>query len=263
MKSIKKLSLVGSVALMAATLASAEETRVLAPATPTPRPLANDYQPGESFLTKANKASGLMGMDVRNLQNQKLGDIKDLVVDLHSGRVAYAVLSVGGFLGIGEKYIAVPPSQFKLGTDGKDLILDADKVRIQTAPGFAKNNWPDLNNPTWRTHSSYWLPEGSAVGTVGSVRSGRETIGTVRDINLRTYTGRIVAIDGAARSVTVEGVSGKHQFPLSTRATISMKNEANARLENLRIGDHVTVRYHDQNGSEVVDSISDSQRLEK
>jgi len=256
---IKKMALAGSLALIAS-MACAQQTRL---STLDPAPLGNSVQPSQNFLTKANKASGLVGMDVRNLQNQKLGDIKDLVLDLPSGRVVYAVLSVGGFLGLGDKYIAVPPSQFRLGPDGRELILDADKARIQSAPGFAKSNWPELTDPTWRSHSSYWLPERGALGTPGTVRTGAATAGTLRDVNLKTYTGRIVAIDGTARNVTVEGPLGKRQFPLSSRTSVSLRNDVNAHLENLRIGDHVTVHYHDQNGSEVADSISDSQRVEK
>src|SRR5262245_45233708 len=60
-------------------------------------------------LRHANKASGLLGMEVRNRENQKLGEIKDLVME-NPGKVNYAVLAVGGFLGLGEKLIALPPN---------------------------------------------------------------------------------------------------------------------------------------------------------
>ena len=94
-----------------------------------------------------NKASGLLGMEIRNRQNEKLGEIKDLVMDLNSGKVSYAVLSVGGFLGIGEKLIAIPPGSFTLSDDGSYLTVNADKARIQAAPGFAATSWPSVHNP--------------------------------------------------------------------------------------------------------------------
>jgi sporulation protein YlmC with PRC-barrel domain len=93
-------------------------------------------------VRNSNKASGLLGMEVRNPSNEKLGEIKDLVMDMNSGRVSYAVLSVGGFLGIGEKLIALPPGALKVGEQGDHLILNADKSRIQAAPGFAATAWP-------------------------------------------------------------------------------------------------------------------------
>ena len=95
-----------------------------------------------------NKASGVLGMEVRNRENQKLGEIKDLVFDdVNSGKVSYAVLAVGGFLGIGEKLIALPPSALHVAEDGEYLILDADKARIQAAPGFAATAWPAPRDP--------------------------------------------------------------------------------------------------------------------
>ena len=91
---------------------------------------------------KFNKASGLLGMEVRNRDNLKLGEVKDLVMESPS-RVSYAVLAVGGVLGIGEKLIALPPSALKPAEDGSNhLILNADKAKIQAAPGFAATAWP-------------------------------------------------------------------------------------------------------------------------
>lgn len=104
-------------------------------------------RPVHSKLRHGDKASGLLGMEVRNRENQKLGEIKDLVLDVDSGRVSYAVLAVGGFLGIGEKLIALPPKALNLSEAGDYLTLDADKAKIQAAPGFAATNWPNKNDP--------------------------------------------------------------------------------------------------------------------
>jgi sporulation protein YlmC with PRC-barrel domain len=224
-------------------------------------------------VSKVNKASNLIGMDVRNAQNEKLGDIKDLVVDLHSGKIAYAVLSVGGFLGIGDKYVAVPPSAFSVAPDQDSLALNADKAKIQNAPGFAKSDWPDLNSPLWYTHSQYWNPEGTAQGTAGTVRSGtgaadldrdrarsssrldRSDSALSRNANRSMFHGRITAVNPESRMVTVEGDSGSREFKLTERGTITLKDNRNPRLTDLKVGYPVTVRFHEDNGQFVADQI--------
>lgn len=104
-------------------------------------------------VQKENKASGILGMEVRNSNNEKLGEIKDLVMDLNSGKVSYSVLAVGGFLGIGEKLLAIPPSALSVAPDHSHLILNADRAKIEAAPGFAATSWPSVHNPDI---NKYW-----------------------------------------------------------------------------------------------------------
>jgi sporulation protein YlmC with PRC-barrel domain len=94
-------------------------------------------------VTDANKASKLMGMKVKNRQEEDLGTIKDLVVDLNSGKVAYAVLSHGSVLGMGGKYVAVPIQALTLQPGAKALLLDLPKQQLAQAPGFDDKHWPD------------------------------------------------------------------------------------------------------------------------
>ena len=236
MKTLNKLGLAGVLVLLTASLGAA-------PATTTT----------ETPIGKANKASSLMGMDVRNPQNEKLGDIKDLVVDLHTGKIGYAVLSVGGFLGIGDKYIAVPPSAFTVATDERHLVLNADKAKVQSAPGFAKTDWPDLNSPSWTAHQSFWLPGGTAAGTVGTVTSGRET-GTSAMVH-----GRVTAVDHLTKTFTVESTGGKdHQFKLADRATVTLNNNQSETFSDIKVGDHVAVSYRHENGTDVAERITES-----
>src|SRR5439155_9897934 len=102
-------------------------------------------------LLSFNKASELIGMTVKNRQDEKVGDIKDLIVDLHSGRVAYAVLSSGGILGIGNKLVAVPARSFEYSEADKKLVLNVDKETLANAPRFDKDHWPDINDLRWNT----------------------------------------------------------------------------------------------------------------
>jgi sporulation protein YlmC with PRC-barrel domain len=96
------------------------------------------------------RASKLIGANVENSQGEKLGDINDIVIDPETGRMRYAVLAFGGFLGLGEKYFAVPWAALtsKAGEKG-DFILNIDKEKLKNAPGFDKNNWPNMADRSW------------------------------------------------------------------------------------------------------------------
>ena len=97
-------------------------------------------------LHDINKASTLLCLQVSNFSDEKLGKLADIVIDLSSSQIVYAVVAVGGFIGIGEKYIALPPSVLSAAPDGHSLFLDADKEALRRAPGFALSNAAELTN---------------------------------------------------------------------------------------------------------------------
>ncbi|MCB8747480.1 PRC-barrel domain-containing protein [Rhodoferax sp. U2-2l] len=94
-------------------------------------------------------ADTLMGNDVFNDQGEDLGDIKEIMLDVRAGRISYAVLSYGGVLGIGDKLFAVPWEALTLDTENKRFTLDVAKERLENAPGFDKDNWPNMSDQTW------------------------------------------------------------------------------------------------------------------
>ena len=104
------------------------------------------------------KASDLLGMNVEGIDGKKLGDIKDLVIDPEEGAVEYAVLEFGGFAGIGDKYFAVPWEALHLDHTNKKLSLDVHKKDLKNAPGFDKNNWPDLGLSEVLIYEFYEVP---------------------------------------------------------------------------------------------------------
>lgn len=112
-----------------------------------------DRGPGPELMG----ANTLVGNDVYNTKLEDLGDIKDIMLDMRTGRVSYAVVSFGGFLGMGEKLFAVPWQALKLDTVNKRFTLDADKKLLETAPGFDKDNWPNMADSTWEQgiHAHY------------------------------------------------------------------------------------------------------------
>lgn len=115
-------------------------------------------QEGKIKQTDPNKkfrrilsASTLAGDSVRNSAGEDLGKIDEIMIDIPSGRVAYAVLSFGGVLRLGNKLFAIPWSALSVDEDEKCFILEADQKTLETAPGFEKDNWPDMADVSWGT----------------------------------------------------------------------------------------------------------------
>jgi sporulation protein YlmC with PRC-barrel domain len=94
-------------------------------------------------------ANTLQGDELCNLQGEEIGEITEIMLDVPTGRIAYAVLSVGGFPGLGERLFAIPWSALKLDPENKRFMLDVDKERLENAPGFDKDNWPRMADPQW------------------------------------------------------------------------------------------------------------------
>ncbi len=102
-------------------------------------------------------ADTLQGDAVVNPKGEDLGKIESIMIDTSSGKVAYGVLSFGGFLGLGDKLFAVPWSSLILDPDNKRFVLDADKERLENAPGFDKDNWPNMGDQQFqRTVNAYY-----------------------------------------------------------------------------------------------------------
>jgi len=101
---------------------------------------------------KVMSADTLQGDPVLNEAGEDLGEITDIMIDVPTGRVAYAVLSVGGVLGIGDKLFAIPWSALRLDTQNKCFRLDVQKERLEQAPGFDKDHWPSMADETWAEH---------------------------------------------------------------------------------------------------------------
>src|SRR5437868_1231304 len=97
----------------------------------------------EKRYRRVLSASTLAGDSVKNRAGEDLGTIKELMIDIPSGRVAYVVLSYGGFVGMGDKLFAIPWGALTVDEDRKCFILDADKAKLERAPGLDRDNWPD------------------------------------------------------------------------------------------------------------------------
>jgi sporulation protein YlmC with PRC-barrel domain len=113
----------------------------------------------ETKLMHAGLLSGrrLCGCRVANSRGENLGTIEDLIIDEEQGRVVYALLCFGGFLGMGNKLFAFPWAALHHDRVEKKVILDVDKESLKNAPGFDKDSWPDMADRSWgaRIHRYY------------------------------------------------------------------------------------------------------------
>ena len=109
-------------------------------------------------------ATTLIGDDVRNPDGENLGKLHEIMLDLDSGKISYAVLSFGGLLGMGNKLFAIPWDALTLSPHEHKFVLDVPRDRLEKAPGFDKDNWPDFADRTWGTslhayygREPYWM----------------------------------------------------------------------------------------------------------
>jgi sporulation protein YlmC with PRC-barrel domain len=103
--------------------------------------------PGPELMAAAT----LTGESVISPAGDELGKIEAIMLDVRAGRIAYAVLSFGGFLGVGEKLFAIPWSALTLDTRARNFMLDVSKEKLERAPGFDKDHWPSMADPRWAT----------------------------------------------------------------------------------------------------------------
>jgi sporulation protein YlmC with PRC-barrel domain len=132
--------------------------------------MTTNYVTRDNFGMYANSSEGpgpalmgadtLLGNNVCNKDGEDLGDIKEFMIDMATGKIAYAVLSFGGVLGLGDKLFAVPWAALKLDTVYKRFTLNVPKAALKDAPGFDKGRWPSMSDRTWASgvHRFYGTP---------------------------------------------------------------------------------------------------------
>jgi len=104
------------------------------------------------IIAQLMAAHALRGDPVVNPKGYALGRVEHIVLDVERGCIAYAVLSFGGFLGLGDKLFAVPWNAFTFDADRHRFILNVDRGVLEGAPGFDKSQWPAMADPRWASH---------------------------------------------------------------------------------------------------------------
>jgi sporulation protein YlmC with PRC-barrel domain len=151
-------------------------------------------------------ASTLKGDKVINAAGEDLGKIEELMIDLRDGRIAFAVLSFGGFLGMGDKLFAIPWQALRLKLHDHAFVLDVPKETLEKAEGFDKDNWPITSHDWLSTvygyygYQPYWqtgMPkeiESERIARMGSAPVDREnpdflSAGTLKGDKIVSTTG--------------------------------------------------------------------------
>lgn len=102
--------------------------------------------------------STLSGNKVENYEGEEIGMIKDFMIDCYSGKVLYAVLSFGGIFGLGDKLFSIPMPSLYLDKEKKIFKLNMDKETLKNAPGFDKDDWPDMTSKEWsENNNNYYI----------------------------------------------------------------------------------------------------------
>ncbi|MCA9258346.1 MAG: PRC-barrel domain-containing protein [Planctomycetales bacterium] len=163
---LKSSGAASTVASLAASIALAQTTqtiddRPVSPVQPPATQSAIDYSAETSQRHEARKAvttadysshaksvraSELIGMDIVNAEGKELGEVSDLVLGGENGKIRYAAVSYGGFLGMGDKLFAVPWESFQCQRNGGEmqLVLNVSEERLKKAEGFDQSQWPDF-----------------------------------------------------------------------------------------------------------------------
>jgi len=121
----------------------------------------------ESREVQHQRVSRLMGTNVKDPQGKTAGDIRDMVIDLNTGQIAYNIVSFGGFFGVNPEYAAVPSGAITLQPFRNVARLDVDS-RTLRANAFSPAQWPDLSDPSYaqRIDRIYGVTPGVALGYV-------------------------------------------------------------------------------------------------
>jgi hypothetical protein len=99
------------------------------------------------------------GTAVYNRAGDRMGTVHHLMLDKYTGRVEYAVMSFGGFLGIGESYNPLPWRMLTYDTRMEGYVVDIDRPRLERAPRYTTSNQPDWTDPDYRNRvDQYWIP---------------------------------------------------------------------------------------------------------
>src|SRR5205085_2197192 len=97
------------------------------------------------------------GTAVYNRNGDRLGTVHHMMIDKFSGQVEYAVMSCGGFLGIGESYSPLPWKSLDYDVNLGGYVIDSDRSRLERAPRYTMSNQPDWADRAYTGRvDEYW-----------------------------------------------------------------------------------------------------------
>jgi sporulation protein YlmC with PRC-barrel domain len=183
----------------------------------------------------------LLGSGVKNLQGEELGKIKHLMVEPRTGRVMYAVVGMGGFLGMGEKSILVPWHTMEAARNGNSIVLNVSRQVLQQAPSYEKGKEAELAEPRWREETGAYTPSDQQ----GSGGWGIETpYGQLYNpTNEQTISGQVVRIEiGAPLPGMAPGMQLLVQTDDAKTTRVHIGPEWYLKRQDVGIPEHTTVQ---------------------
>jgi sporulation protein YlmC with PRC-barrel domain len=201
----------------------------------------------ESRLGHAQKASKVIGTTVNNLQNEKLGKVEDILVDLPSGRLVTVIVSSGGFLGLGDELSAVPPTALRYNTGRDTLQLDVSKETLSQTPHFKATEWPDFHQPMY-ADGVYRAYRVEPYFSTNATTEPDNTVRNVRDRNDRTLTPFDQGKSKADRDTTAQirkeinagkdlSVNAKNVKIITNQGRVTLRGPVNSEQEKQLIGE--------------------------
>ena len=104
-------------------------------------------------------ATSIIGDSLENNEGENLGEIDNLMINVHTGLVEYAVIESGSFLGMGGKLFAIPFKELRVNPAKKVFVFNRDKDYLKKSPGFDKTHWPDTNDHYFDYVDNYYGTE--------------------------------------------------------------------------------------------------------
>jgi sporulation protein YlmC with PRC-barrel domain len=182
-------------------------------------------------LGEVQRASKVIGLNVRNLQSEKVGRVQDLIVDLQAGRLVEVIVASGGFMRLGGELSAIPPQSFSYGIHSDVLTLDRSRTDLASAPHFKSGDWNQATNrdQVQTVYQSYHVPayfdtnrvdntaqnsqdrdgnsltplqQGNSPADVDTTRQIRRQIVADTSLSVNAHNVKIITIDG---KVTLRG----------------------------------------------------------
>ncbi len=202
---------------------------------------------GQARLGYVQMASKLMGMAVRDLQDDKIGGVKNFAVDVAAGRIVAVIVASGGYLGIGDELSAIPPTLLQFSENHKDLVMDTSKELLANSPHFKNSQWPDFDQTNYigGVYRAYNLEPYFTTSHVSEADNSRRNVSerddrtltpidqgnNQSDINTTAQIRKeIIAEDGMstnAKNVKIITVDGQ----------VTLRGPVNTAEEKRRIGD--------------------------
>jgi len=198
-------------------------------------------------LSYVQKASKVIGTPVKNLQDEKLGKVENLMVDLSGGRIVAVVISSGGFIGIGDELSAVPPAALQFNTERDTLQLGASKETLAASPHFKANQWPDFSQPSYASdvYSAYKIEPYFATDATNDVDNTRINVRdrqdqTLTPLNQGSSKADVATTAQIRKEIVAEktmSVNAQNVKIITIDGQVTLRGPVNTTEEKRRIGE--------------------------